>query len=204
MQFSLRFLNLLSLLFLCVFLLSSFAVSEWKLAKDKNNIQVYTQSSEKSNLKETKVVGTAESSPQKVLEILLQFDSYSKWIPKCKESHLLKKVSETEFYYYARYAAPWPVSDRDAVVHLEIFHQANGDIFCEINGVPNYIEPVQGVIRVPYSKGKWFLTQEQDGKVKLVNQYSTNPGGNVPSWLINTMAVVTPFEMMKNLLVRLK
>ncbi len=204
MHFSVRSLNLLWLLFFCSFSLSSSLVSEWKLAKDKNNIQVYTRSSKTSNLKDTKVASTAECSPQKVLKVLLQFEAYSKWIPKCKESRLLKQVSETKFYYYARYAAPWPVSDRDAVVHLEIFHQENGDILCEINGVPDYIEPIKGVIRVPYSQGKWFLTQQQDGKVKLVNQYSTDPGGSVPSWLANTMAVITPFEMMKNLLIQLK
>ena len=196
---------LLNLLFLfCAFNLPSSSPSEWQLAKDKNNIQVFTRSSPSSNLKDSKVVSVAQGTPEMVLQTLLDFDTYDGWIPKCKESRLLKKVSETEFYYYARYAAPWPIADRDVIIHFEVFKETSGKIVCELNGVADYLEEVNGVIRVPYSKGKWFLTPQKNGNVEIINQYASSPGGSIPIWLANTAAVSTPFDTMKSLLLQLK
>jgi len=194
-------------LFLCSFQLPklpSNTLSEWKLEKTKDNIQVFTRPSANSNLKDSKVLSIVDGTPEEVLDLLLQFDAYEDWIPKCKESRLLKKVSETDYYYYARYAAPWPVSDRDVVIHFTVTKEASGRIVCQLIGEANYIEEVSGVVRVPHSNGRWFLTPQKDGKVEIINQYGSSPGGNIPDWLANTTAVSTPFDTMRNLVRKLK
>jgi hypothetical protein len=48
-------------------------------------------------------------------------------------------------------------------------------------------------------QSEWRIIPQADGKVLVENEYSSNPGGNIPDWLTNTQSVESPMETFSNL-----
>jgi len=68
---------------------------------------------------------------------------------------------------------------------------------------PDAYPPQIGLIRVPRLEGFWKLQPQHSDtsqpSVKVTLQISTEPGGDIPSWLVNAMVVDMPFNSLKNL-----
>ena len=69
---------------------------------------------------------------------------------------------------------------------------------------PKSVPPKKGMVRVQAMSGYWaFIPVLVDGKnsknVKVTYELSIDPGGSLPKWLVNTLAVDFPFYTLKNL-----
>lgn len=53
-------------------------------------------------------------------------------------------------------------------------------------------------------KGFWRFIPEKEGRIKVIYQIHADPGGDIPSWLANAVAVDSPFNTLKNMLKMLK
>ena len=45
----------------------------------------------------------------------------------------------------------------------------------------------------------WYVTRASANSIRIVYTFETDPGGNVPSWLVNNFADKGPFESFKKL-----
>ena len=117
-----------------------------------------------------------------------------------KETSLLKRISIHEFYYYTEAYLPWPMDNRDAVMHTKITKDSLNR-FLKINSiaVPKYIPEKDGKVRISYSDINWHVTRPNANSLHIVYIFETDPGGNVPTWLVNSFADKGPFESFKKL-----
>ncbi|MDH3976841.1 MAG: START domain-containing protein, partial [Deltaproteobacteria bacterium] len=123
-----------------------------------------------------------------------------RWIHTCREGRLLKRVNPQESYTYTINEAPWPVSDRDAIVLNTINQESpKGPVRINILGVPDYIPEKKGLVRVKMIKGHWLFTPLEEGMTEVVYQVHNDPGGNLPSWLVNSVVVSQPYHTMVNM-----
>lgn len=108
--------NSLRLLFsaflpLLAFCLQAQNTEDWKLKSDKNGVKVYYRST--GDVHEIKLRYRMKARMSNLMHVLNEVETYPVWGYKVAESHLVKKVSDNEMYYYTLIDFPWPLSDRD-------------------------------------------------------------------------------------------
>jgi len=179
---------------------SAFGQAAWKLTKNKDGIQVYQRDIKGSNFQSIKVECTMPGNFDKLIALINNVANYKDWVYNNKTASLLKRVSAYDFYYYTEAFLPWPLDNRDAVMHTKITRDTL-DRFLRINSVavPNYIAVKDGKIRIHRSDINWHVTRPSTNTIHVVYTFETDPGGNVPAWLVNSFADKGPFESFKKL-----
>jgi len=192
---------------LCLFLFLSLSASlgghaqdGWVLKKEKDGIKVYSRSAEHSKFNELKAELTIKAKLSDLAALILDIPDYYKWSFNTKLSYVLKKVSPSELYFYTEIRSPWPASNRDLAVHLQILQDPHSKIMTiKAEGIPNYIPPKDGIVRVPLSKEYWTVTPLDPTTLRIEYQIQIDPGASAPAWLINAFATKGPYETFKNL-----
>lgn len=184
--------------FILISTLTVFGQADWNLAKDKNGVKVYTRKLPNAKLKDYKAIMEVTGTVNQVIDILLDFDNYTTWFANTASCSLLEKRSETELYQYFEAKAPWPVDNRDVITQF-IVEKIDSGIRLNQKGIPDFIPKKEGIVRIPSFKGFWEVTDIDGGKVKIIQQAASDPGGSIPAWLANTAVVDTPYESFKNL-----
>jgi hypothetical protein len=194
------YIKVLSLFFFFLFCSTAFSQNNWKLTKDKDGIRVYQTEVKNSNYKSIKVECTFEGTYDKLMAILNNVAAHKDWVYNNKTAYLLKRISPTEFYYYSETSLPWPMTNRDAVVHF-IMTKDSLNRFMKIAATaePGYLPEKSGKVRVPQSDVQWHVTMPTAKTVHIVYTFQANPGGSVPSWLVNSFADKGPYESFKKL-----
>jgi len=172
----------------------------WKLAKDKQDVQIYTRQMANSKLNEFKGTVSIKTYVKNVISTLLDVDNFSRWMVNVKSSSLLKKINEDEMYIYSEAKLPWPFNNRDIVNHINVYWSEGRDTATlVIDGVPDYIPEKKGMIRMPRSNGIWNVYQVNTQSVKIEYTYGGDPGGSIPSWIINLFIVDGPHKTLINM-----
>lgn len=174
----------------------------WETAKEdkENDIKIYTRKVEGSSFREYKAVMKIRATLSSLVALVDDISACPRWIHTCSEGRLLKRISPKESYTYTVNAAPWPVSDRDAVVLNTISQESpKGPVRIDILGVPDYVHEKKGLIRVKMIRGCWLFTPLGEGMTEVVYQVHNDPGGSLPSWLVNSVVVTQPYNTMINM-----
>ncbi|KAK1331346.1 hypothetical protein QTO34_009299 [Cnephaeus nilssonii] len=146
---------------------------------------------QRTGLYEYKVFGVLEDCPPALLaDVYMDLDYRKQWDQYVKELYEKECNGETVVYWEVKY--PFPMSNRDYVYirqrrELDVEGRKIYVVLAQSTSVPQFAER-PGVIRV---KGyKQSLAIESDGKKgsKVFMYYFDNPGGQIPSWLINWAA----------------
>ncbi|MFA6403338.1 MAG: START domain-containing protein [Salinivirgaceae bacterium] len=170
---------------------------KWIFFKESNDITVYFRTAEKSNIKELKLTTTINATVQTVQSIITNVDLLHTWGYGCVESKLLKRVGTGELYYYYVADVPWPISDRDVVIHMKISHDSISGV-TNINSM-NYngmIPEKEDRTRVQYVRAHWQLTPIKKDLMQLDFMISSDLGSNFPDWLVNYAMSYSPIKSM--------
>ena len=178
----------------------SHAQNNWVLKADKDGIKVYTGTMPDSKVKAIKVVSTLHTTLSQLAVAILDINTAKQWVYNTKSCVLLKQVSSTELYYYSEVNVPWPVSNRDFVAHLTLHQDATTKVMTvDAENAPTYLPAKPNVVRIPQSVGKWVATPAGGNDVTIEYTLFADPGGSVPSWLINMFITKGPLESFKKL-----
>jgi hypothetical protein len=179
---------------------SARAQMPWQLKKDQEGIKVYTKSSENSEYNELKVEMTLTATLSSLAALILDIDNYHNWSFNTEKAYVLKRIGPGELYYYTLNNSPWPASDRDLPVHLQI-SQDPGTKSMSIHAtcIPGLVPPKKNVVRVPLSAEQWTVTPLSNGRIRIEYDLKLDPGAGAPAWLINLFSVKGPFETFSHL-----
>lgn len=186
---------------LLLFLSIAFATLQaqsWQLKSDKDGVKTYYN--KKQGIYEAKFVTSIETSLSGLTKLMSDVERYPMWGYKIKEAKLLKRVSDTEIYYYTRIDFPWPLDDRDFIMHSRLYQDPVTRRLESISeAVPDYIPSVPGVIRVERANSKWTMIPGPGGWIYTEYIIDSDPGGSLPDWLVNMGLEVGPREMFKSI-----
>jgi hypothetical protein len=168
---------------------------DWKLEKDKDQIQVYSRRLPNSKLSELRIECTMPGTQSQLVALLSDINNYENVIYKMKSARLVKRISETELIYYGVSALPWPVSDRDMTVRLT-FNYVPTSRMLYIKGVdvPDLIAPHTGRVRVTNWLANWQVRQATSKQMQITYTVRFDPGGEIPAWLDNVAASASAFQ----------
>src|SRR4051812_38172106 len=90
---------------------------DWTPINNEDGIKTYVSTSATNGATPTKVEMVVAATPEKVVKVIADFENYINWVPYCKKSYTIQRVSDTVSYGYQRISAPF-VTDRDIAVRL--------------------------------------------------------------------------------------
>ncbi|MEP7107647.1 MAG: START domain-containing protein [Ferruginibacter sp.] len=178
----------------------SFGQYNWKQEKDKNGIKVYSSDAENSVFKAIKVECNFTGNYTKLISILTDLPQFSNWIFHSKSNRLLQKNSPLDFIYHTETEMPWPLTNRDAVIHIRIGTDSLPK-FLAISGSsePGLLPKTSGKVRVEHYAATWKVTMPTAQTVQIYYQLEVDPGGSIPGWVANMFSARGPFETFSNL-----
>lgn len=185
------------LLFVFLGVNNLFALPDWELISEKDNIKVYSKIDSNTGLKIYKAEMVVNTSENRVIEVLNDIRTYHKWTPKLEDIKLLKQVNNGELYYYSTFKTP-VVSNRDLIVHLKTYKTGNST-FIKMEGAPNFIPQKEGYVRMPAYYGVYKIEPINSSGVNVSLEYQADPGGNLPVWMVNSSSDEIPMQMFLNL-----
>jgi len=171
------------------------------LKKDKGNIKVFSCETVDSKFKTVRAEFELEASIDQYMAIVLDVDSYKEWHYRVVNPRILKHINENELIYYTQISAPWPVSNRDLILYLNLSRDLKTNVLTvTIKSLPDYLPEVEDVIRVPESFSIITLTPINNSRTKVDYFIQVDPGGEIPPWLVNIFSTQAPYETFKNLM----
>lgn len=188
-----------SLLFLNLLLAFTSTSGDWELKKEEEGIRIYTGDKD-AGIKKIKIETSVNYSAANVLEVLKDKEKYTNWVYKCSEAKLLKKVNENEYYHYQMTSAPWPIQDRDMIVHLKIAeNKSTGEYTLTGMGVPDYLPERSGRVRIKHYQTLWKITPITQNSCQVIYEMRVDPSGAIPAWLYNLGSTEGPLITAQNL-----
>ena len=195
-----RFLSSLIWLFALLFSipLSGQNKDGWVLKNEKDAVKVFYRKT--SDVYELKLATSLKAPLSGVVHLFDEVQNYPTWGYKIAESRLLKRVSPTEMYYYSKLDFPWPMSDRDVILHTKLEQDPKtGAVMSVSSAVPDYLPEVKDVVRVRKANTKWTLIPGAGGWLYAEYYLYSDPGGSIPDWAINMALDVGPRETVKSM-----
>jgi hypothetical protein len=175
-----------------------FSQNEWVFKNEKEGVKVYYRKT--SDIQEVKLISSIKVPLSGLIQLFSEVELYPTWGYKVMESRLIKKVSDTEMYYYSRLDFPWPLSDRDLVMHTKLEQDpVTRKIIATSKAVPNMAPEVADVVRITNATTQWTLIPGAGGWLYTEYYIYSSPGGNIPDWMINMAVDVGPRETIKNI-----
>jgi hypothetical protein len=173
---------------------SAFGQTDWKLEKDKDNIKVYTSTNPNSSYKSVKVECLLKGNYNQLIAVLTNVEKFKDWIYNQKTSKLVKRNTPYDFIYYSEIHMPWPISNRDVLIHMQIKTDSLPKFLLitgrNVNGI---LPEIPTRVRVPHYIASWKITMPSNNQLRISYRVDLDPGGSIPAWAANMFAEKGPF-----------
>lgn len=168
---------------------------DWALKKKANGISIYFREIPGSNIRELKVTSLMEGTLSAAVEVLLEVPGYPGWIYSIEEARVVKKISNKEFHFYSLANFPWPFKDREFVFDCFIENDVEHDrVLYVSNATSDVLPDSKEAVRVEYAVSNWTIVLKEPGLLDVEYFLSVDPGGWVPSWLVNLALDIGPVQ----------
>jgi len=180
----------------------AFHVPHWQPEDDVGGMHVEVKDVPGSHFQDIRITTTSELSLQSLCEAIYakQFDG--KLEGRFKKRELIKETA-TERWTYEQISVPI-TSDRDYVMHVRLLRPASSGA-CEVSfrtEDDGSRPPPEGFVRIKKIRGRWELSPTADGKVAITYEVFSDPGGNLPAFVVRGPQKDAAVEFMKTILAR--
>jgi len=173
--------------------------NDWTLKKDEQGIKVYTKPMPGSDFNSFRAIMTLNATPAELYAILKNLPAHPTIFPETEKLEIVQKINDSTHLQYSVTHAPWPVSDRDGIFQMNFTKLKPSGFSVKSWAVPNFMPEVEGIVRIKKSKSSWTVKNLGSGKIHVVYEVATEPGGYIPDWLANAAATDIPFQTFVNL-----
>lgn len=177
--------------------------NDWILVKkDKlKNITTWAKREDGKSIRSFRVEMIVDADLETLARIHFDVENIKRWFWETKESRLLKKVNDKEYYFYQVYNAPLTVPDRDSVIHVTIepFTAKRGYMQMNLKAAPEFMPEQPGKTRVAAQNYYIKFTPIDKNTTRLESAGYIDPGGIIPAWTINFVQRSAPYISMLGL-----
>jgi len=161
--------------------------SGWELALNEDGIQIFTRDWPGSNFVAIKAVQMIQSSLSNIVGNFSDIESFPEWVKDMESAYVIEPFNDSRSRkIYMRIGLPWPLQDREMVSGQQQTQDAQTKIvkireWYDGDAIPR----TDGVIRIARSNTEFVLIPEDKNLTKMVWQGHNEPGGLIPSFLVN-------------------
>lgn len=186
------------------------AENQWKPVKldNANGIAIYYRKMSTGNI-QFKGTTAVASSLSGIVGLFLDLDQMPQWLHRTKEVTLVERIKVDELYVHMIHTMPFPFRRRDSVNHIKFEQEPDTKtITIHVKNIPDYIEPMADIVRVPLAVSTWVLTPVEKGQVNISFSGYGEPGGSISpatyhsslfQWLVKQFLWKVPYETLLNL-----
>ena len=180
--------------------------SSWETITEEDGIIVQQKEIPGRSLPVFRGEMVIETNVFEILGILQDIERNPEWMHACIDAKRIKKINHKEYIAYNRSDAPWPISDRDVVVHAKAeIDREKRELAIRMRSIdmPDY-EKNDDVVRMPKLNGHYFFRELGPRKTWIEYEIDADPGGSIPGWLVRVASRDIPLITLKNLRDRVK
>jgi hypothetical protein len=171
---------------------------EWALQQDDGRIQVFTRPVAGSPFLEVKATALINAPIADIASAMGDGDGCVEWRVMCKSSEVLSVASDTERYVYMVLDMPWPVADRDMVMHsIAQVDVTAKTVTVQLESASSQ-HPEQDYVRA-ISNGQYQIQALGEEQVEFTYIMHTDLGGDLSADLINPRVVESTYDDIKQL-----
>ena len=176
--------------------------ADWEQVKEEDGIVVWQKSIPETSFVAFRGRGAVEADIYTVFSVLYDVDHKTDLMANCVDYRLLKYKSPGNVIVYNRIGSPFfLISDRDSVLETNIiFETEKKRIIAHFEkSEESFFEPPSGVVRTKAVKGHWILEALDNGTTDVTYQVAADPGGMLPSWLVNLASKKLPYTTIQKM-----
>ena len=174
--------------------------ADWKLARETDNINIYTAPLEGSRFSAFKAVAVLDAPLTTLMAVMVNPHSCVEWVLNCKEAYTIGEGNFHDRYAYSSNRMPWPVTDRDYVLRIQTRgDEASGEITMIMSAITDMRETRSGHIRVEKSDTFYRFEAINHEQTRMTWLQHTDPNGALPGWLVNSLLVDIPLKSLQQL-----
>lgn len=175
---------------------------QWQEVSRGADVVVYRKEVPGSDIMAYRGVANLPVPVAKVMAVLKDTPSRTKWTDKVKHAAIIREISPFERIEYMALDAPFPVKDRDFVYRSKLeFDEKNNRAIVKFQSVEDPARPsthkrIRGVI----SSGQFTIYPTGRGTgTRIEADLHADPRGHIPTWVINKVQQRAPIKTLENL-----
>lgn len=183
--------------------------ASWQLVKEEDGIKVFLGEVVGSQYKAYRGEAVINAELNSLLALMDDTKACVDWMLNCKNPILLHKVSMIERYIYQVNNLPWPVNDRDMVLHVLTSQDARTRaVTISIQGVKaedlsiDIQRKIPGEtknVRVENLKGFWKFIPLGGNRTRAIYQMHVELGGILTPTIVNVGVIRSPIKTIQNM-----
>ncbi len=175
--------------------------SAWEQVIEKDGIRVTKRDVPGRQLPTFRGIGEVRARLLEVLAVINDPQRFSEWMHRTAESRLIKQKGEWQFLVYTLTQAPWPVSNREAVLRFSTTISANGtEAKVKFKALKSYpMKKKSGAVWMEQLEGHYQLKEMGKGLTRVEYLVNADLGGALPSWIAKRAAKSLPLKTLINL-----
>lgn len=190
MTWSIRSLFFMFLLFLPEF---GYGQEDCEMVEDYQGIKIFECEMEGSNINSVKANFEIEATLSQYAYLVLNLDHYPAWNHEARNVKLVRRISKTELIYYTEVDAPWPLQDRDIILHLKVSQDPVTKVLnIHLTSRPAELPEYNKFIRIHDYWSLLQVTPISKTHSRVDYYLELDPGGDVPSWFVNLISSRIP------------
>lgn len=163
-----------------------------------NDVRVFTRRVEGSDMNAFRGVTFVNSTLTAPIALLQDVDRAHEWVFNCKAMAVIEELSPTNALYYTVTSMPWPVMNRDSISETHILQDPQtGAVTVTMDARNDVFPENDDHVRVRQFSGTWTIEPQGEGVVKVTYEAHADPGGGIPSWLVNSFVVDAPLNTLR-------
>lgn len=172
--------------------------ADWELQREDGDISVYTRQVDGSPYRAVKATARIGAPVTRVAELMGTGDGCAEWRAMCESSQVIEAVSEHERYVYLVLDLPWPVKDRDMVMHTTTtIDPETSSATVDLESASSR-HPQGDLIRAE-SSGQFLIRALGPDQAEFTYIMHTDLGGDLPAGPVNSRVAEGAFEDLRRL-----
>ncbi|MGY3943707.1 START domain-containing protein [Aeromonas tecta] len=166
----------------------------WQPQQGESGVMLWTQSHPPGPYLALRLEMRVRAAPSALLAVLRDTSRHQEWLPKSREVRVLATSGPDDELVYTRLESPWPVQDRELITRSHVSRRADCGLELKVWAEPDALRIRPGLVRIRDSSGRWQALPQGDGTTLIRLETYTNPGNNLPGWLVNPIAIKAALE----------
>ncbi len=165
---------------------NSYEEADWELISDEDGIEVYSAEIEGSDIKGVKGVFTMPYNCAYVFSVIMDNKRSIDWVDRLISSAVIEEKSPHHHKVYLAMETPFPFDDREFVYDRKYKFDDDGDfITVTMQSVPHENFDNDRLRATIHYSAQRFTSIDEGEKCLVESQTHADPGGYIPSWVVN-------------------
>lgn len=173
----------------------------WEFIKETNGFKIYSRQMPGSNIMGFKVEGHINAPIIDLMATLRDVDYSTQWQPDLLEKTSIEDRGAQEALTYSRVDMPWPLDDRDYVLHNQLLLDKERNLLFVISKSTEHPKygPRKGAVRAKIGYSNIGLRPVTKSRTYVEWTLFGDPKGNIPGWVVNFYQRSFPISFFKTL-----